>query len=102
METSPVPSGYRIFLIQTVGVTQALSQACKSTQLGRRQFEFLFEKPDLRIGTPRAKYLATRQGRRHGTGTVPHQAPAAGEILARETGILKKAPRSRAFGCTAE
>jgi hypothetical protein len=68
--------------------------------LVRRQFKFFFEKPDLRIGAPAAKDFTRRQGRC--SGTVPDQAPAAGEILARETGILKKAPDSRPIGRTAE
>ncbi len=71
-------------------------------RLAKRQLEFLFEKPDLRVRAPGAKDLARRQGRRSGAGTVPDQTPAAGEILVRETGILEKAPDSRAFSRTAE
>jgi hypothetical protein len=40
-------------------------------RLAKRQFEFLFEKPDLRARAPGAKDLARRQGRRSGAGTVP-------------------------------
>src|ERR1700756_3910865 len=70
--------------------------------LAKRKFEFLFEKLDLRAGAPGAKDLARRQGRCNGACTVPDQAPAVGQILARETGILEKTPGRRAFSRTAE
>src|SRR5260370_36713123 len=69
-------------------------------RLAKRQFEFIFEKPDLRARAPGAKDLARRQGRRSGAGSVPDQAPAVGEILVREPGVMAKAPRSRAFSRT--
>ena len=71
-------------------------------RLAKPQLEFLFEKPDLGARAPGAKDLASRQGRRSGAGTVPDQAPAVGEILVRETGIMEKATGSRALSRTAE
>src|SRR5260370_41930640 len=71
-------------------------------RLAKRQLEFFFEKPDLRARAPGAKDLARHQGRRSGAGTVPDQAPAASEILVRETGIMEKAIGSRALTPTAE